>query len=180
MKTACKALSAGPLHICRRGVLVLFSFVLIDQQREIPEHSTLKVFHLTTAKGLSQLYCLDVFCMADKWEAAEWQTCSLLLCLPHTCVSWRLILLSLSASRLWWRPYPCHRTDNWRENMKQEISWYTSLPYSFQVFRDCVKDQEAKRKERCDLVDWALETQQWLIKVVSHEYPSTETILWSQ
>lgn len=60
---------------------------------------------------------------------------------------------------------------------KQEIFWYTSLSFSFQVFRDCVKDQEAKRKEGCDLVDWALETQ--LIKIVSHEYPSTETILWS-
>lgn len=66
MKTAWQSAVGWLLHIYRSGVLVLFSFVLIDQQLEIPKHSTLKVFHLMTAKGLVQLCNLDVFCAMDK------------------------------------------------------------------------------------------------------------------
>lgn len=176
-------LSAGSLHICRRGVLVLFSFVLIDQQREIPEHSTLKVFHLTTAKGLIQLYSLDVSCMTDKWEADEWHTtCSLLLCLPHTSVSWRLILLRLVCKQALMAALSLsqNRKLPGKSGRNKRYLDVHRCHAHFRFSEIVWKDQEAKRKERCDLVDWALRTQQWLIKVVSHEYPSTGTILWSQ
>lgn len=66
MKTVWQNAPAGFLPIYRSGVWVLFSFVLIDQQLEIPEQSTLKVFHLMSAKGLVRLYNLDVFCVMDK------------------------------------------------------------------------------------------------------------------